>query len=305
MDPTYVRVPVYVTDQLERVVNMQCKLCSKVVIAEDARRHYFKECERLVVSMNMPLPEPALEGEVCIGVVEHGIDAKTCITNYGRLYRSNLSGQDLIPLNNNRNPSVPLASGIQWIVQQQLKRMDWRGRIIDLQNMLEVMIDVERFRRDDFGLQHEQDLNEQIQSLEERSERQLHRIGYLEDQRSRLRTDVMQAETRCEELMMDLASANSMVEQMQEEALRSHPQCAPSGGGGRRRSRKRRKPDTPRPENHTGFDGQPPTPVVMIPSTSSVFQRPTQFHSIQSSSSTLFTTTVPSLSTTNVSSDSE
>jgi predicted nuclease with TOPRIM domain len=130
--------------------------------------------------------------------------------------------------------------------------------------MVSVLREAERYKRNDFGLAHERELQTKVNELTERVKR-------LENQRSTLRTEISElehnynitvdqleaSEERCAGLLIDLTETQGMLQDMQNFHLN---QTAPvtlvdSVPSTRKR---RRTPTTV--SSGAVFDGQPPDP---------------------------------------------
>jgi len=261
--PHYNDVPVYVTDKLREVIHVSCKLCHTIVVASDAHKHYFQDCKRLVRTY----PTPGLqlsEQEACIGVVNHGtfsVVSTTWITTTGSIYTGSDTSE---PAMLDEGQTDVLAPGLQWILQQLVTTIPWSGRLPHLQSMVSVLREAERYKRNDFGLPHERELQTKVNELTERVKR-------LENQRSTLRTEISElehnynitvdqleaSEERCAGLLIDLTETQGMLQDMQNFHLNQTAptplvDCVPS-------TRKRRRTPTT-VSSGAVFDGQPPDP---------------------------------------------
>ena len=216
--PLYVDAPIYVADRLQVVPNVQCRMCSVVVQASEARKHYQEQCARLVkpVMCGPVLTAP----EFCL--VQY---SGKFVSSHGRIY------DDTEQTLNLANQSEPLAPGLQWIAQQVLHRFLHERQ--DLLNALtSTLVDVEKYRPDDFGLRNEVVLQNKVNAL-------MGELNVVIDQRSQLRTELLCAEERSAGFMLELNESQNQVMLMQE--MHSDARHARSS------SRKRR----------SEFDGQP------------------------------------------------
>jgi hypothetical protein len=225
--PEYCEPPVYVKDDLRERPNIKCLTCDDVVSCKTARTHWFTQCKRVVHDRSHQtghfLPANSCVGERCIGKLGHSL-----ITSHGRVYTGNNSGA--LP---DRLNGKPLAAGLQWIAQQALDRSSMTPSV-SIDTLMSVLVDAEHYRPTDFGLAHEAALQERIEELEAS-------VSTLKDQRSTLRSEIAEAETRVGSLLLDLIDARDQVEQLQEQ------HCGQSTS--RKRSRR------------VVFDGQPSVPT--------------------------------------------
>ena len=221
----YTEPPIYVTDHLRTLPNVACTICLAVVPSSKAQAHHLYECPRLVHAVHPPPPNAA-DGECCLGSLQAPWELRQFVSNHGRIYTADSEGLPHAVLS-----GQPMAPGLQWILQQTLKRSG--GVSVTLPALVSSLADAESYRSADFGLRNERALHNRAVVLEEQ-------LKDANEQRSQMQREMICAEQRAAGLLLDLSDAQDQIAQLQQ-----------MHSGSDSSSRKRRR--APRSE----FDGQP------------------------------------------------